>query len=158
MFLAVTKARGLGRGRKARRLQFIDKGSSQVSRPDLLGAVVYLHGSLSRALGELRPANGKLGGVHIVLPAQPRRTKYSQALRLRLEQSPSRHGGDYVFRRRQRMRCLTEGSGAFKTRGLHPQLLNSPATLAFFRETGVRKEPGHLQSIGIRPKSVALEI
>lgn len=41
MFLAVTKARGFGRGRKAHRLQVIDKGSSQVSRPDLLGAVVY---------------------------------------------------------------------------------------------------------------------
>lgn len=52
------------------------------------------------------------------------------------------------------MRCLTEGSGAFRREVCARGFSTQPATLAFFRETGVRKEPGHLQSIGIRLKSV----
>jgi hypothetical protein len=43
MFLAVTKARGFGRGRKAHRLQFIDKGfqSSEQARPFMCCRVLY---------------------------------------------------------------------------------------------------------------------
>jgi len=131
MFLAVTKARGLGRGRKARRLQFIDKGSSQVSRPDLLGAVVYFTRQSFREL--LASCGQPTVSLVAFIQFYPRNrdARNTQALRLRLEQSPSRHGGDYVFRRRQRMRCLTEGSGAFKTRGLRPRLLHSTGDAGF---------------------------